>query len=329
MLNDGVVYTNAADWLYKAVSGGKEDVLLASPYLSFDVCNKLAAFAAGSEAPWRLFTRLDPTAVANGYMSIRGLEDLLKSGVRVSHVEGLHAKTFIVGSRGFLGSANLTGAGLGTSAAPNFEMGVDLTSCQVEAARSTMAAWPCDDVTLAGLQALSIHARRLTTVPSTASGAVDSGSALAMVEHLLADARDETRKLWLKGEYGAPALEQWREEYLFGSPRMGNGKGEGKPSIKPRDLVIICAETRDCYAVVEVTSYPEKLPADYCKLRGEQALRWPWVSRTKPRFVPHRVLELRAHELRASTGGLQNGHIELEFDEFTAGVRALSRLVAA
>jgi len=174
---------------------------------------------------------------------------------------------------------------------------------------------------------LLLQARRLTKAPSPASGELEAGSALALVEQLLVDARDETRKLWLKGEYGEPALEQGREDWFFGSPRMGNGRGEGQPSIRPRDLVIICAQVRNCYAVVEVTSDPEKLPADYCELRGDEASRWPWVSRTKPRFVPDQVLELKAQELVASTRGLQNGHMKLQFDEFTAGVRALARLV--
>ena len=270
---------------------------------------------------------MDPTAVANGYLSVEGLKALMENGVRVSLVDRLHAKIFVVGSRGFLGSANLTGAGLGSSAASNHEMGVDLTSSQVDAVRHNISAWPCRDATTADLQKLSVQARRLTEAPSSASGELNRDSALALVENLLADARDDTRNLWLKGEYGEPALEQWRKDWFFGSPRMGNGKGEGQPSIKPGDLVIICAQTRDCYAVVEVTSDPQKLPADYCEARGDEALRWPWVSRTKPRFVPERVLNLKAQELVASTRGLQNGHMKLEFDEFTAGVRALARLV--
>ncbi|KUM35212.1 hypothetical protein [Arthrobacter sp. EpRS71] len=328
MLNEGLVYTTAASWLFEAVSSPGGDVVLASPYLSFDVCRELAASVARKGGCWRVFTCLDPTAVANGYLSVEGLRTLMESGVTVSHVNRLHAKIFLIGGRGFLGSANLTGAGLGSSAAPNLEMGVDLSPSQVEAVRHNISVWRHTDVTSADLQKLSIRARRLNQSPPHGSGELDAESALAQVEQLLLDARDGTRKLWLKGEYGKPALEQWRGDWLFGSPRMGNGRGEGRPSIKPRDLVIICAETRDCYAVVEVTSDPEKLPADYCELRGDEALRWPWVSRTKPRFVPDRVLKLKARELVASTGGLQNGHMKLEFDEFTAGVRALARLLS-
>lgn len=151
---------------------------------------------------------------------------------------------------------------------------------------------------------------------------MDSVSGLALVEQLLLDARDSDRSLWLKSEYGAPALDQWRREWFFGSPR------KGIPSIKPGDLVLICAETKDCYAVVEVTSDPQELPRDYVEERGHEADRWPWVSRTKPRFVPDELLELKANELIRSTGGLQNGHVRLSFEKFTYAVRSLARLLA-
>ncbi|MGN7149297.1 hypothetical protein ACTHQ6_09935 [Arthrobacter sp. SAFR-179] len=78
---------------------------------------------------------------------------------------------------------------------------------------------------------------------------------------------------------------------------------------------------------MEVTSEPLLLPDDYRAERGEEADRWPWVSRTSPRFVPDELLELKANELVRSTGGLHNGHIKLKFDQFTNGVRSLARLV--
>lgn len=37
-------------------------------------------------------------------------------------------------------------------------------------------------------------------------------------------------------------------------------------------------------------------------------------------------MELKLKELGASGQALQNGHIRLKFDQFTAGVRALARL---
>lgn len=321
-MNEGLIHANAADWLYEAFERLDGDVVLASPYVSSDVCRRLVATAKRSGFRWHLFTCLDPTAVANGYLSVEGLLELVQSGVAVSHVDRLHAKTFVVGSRGFLGSANLTGSGLGSSKSANFELGVELGAAQVVAAKRTMEVWPKREVTASDLNTLVQQARQLTQPETPASGELDKNSALALVEQLLVDARDETRTLWLKSEYGEPALDQWRSEWYFGSP------AKGRPSIKPRDLVFISADTRDCYAVVEVTSYPEFLPEDYRAERGQEADRWPWVSRTTPRFVPDKLLKLKANELVRSTGGLQNGHMKLKFDQFTYGVRSLSRLVA-
>lgn len=162
MKNEGLIHTNAAGWLYEAIEKFDGDVLLATPYVSSDVCRRLALLAKQSESGWHLFTCLDPTAVANGYLSVEGLIDLKKSGVAVSHVDRLHAKSFIVGSRGFLGSANLTGAGLGTSQAANFELGVELVAAQVDAAQRAISSWPSRVVTMGDLQKLIQQARQLT-----------------------------------------------------------------------------------------------------------------------------------------------------------------------
>jgi hypothetical protein len=326
VMNEGAVHTKAADWLYEAIERVDGDVLLASPYLSYDVCRRLAQVACRSDYKWQLFTCLDPSAVANGFLRTDGLRELKHGGVNVRHVDRLHAKTFVVGGRGFLGSANLTGAGLGSSAAPNVELGVELGAAQVVSVRVAMESWSSREITADDLNELHAQAQQLTRVARPSSGGMDGVSGLALVEQLLLDARDSERTLWLKSEYGAPALDQWRSEWFFGSPQKGQGKG--RPSIKPGDLVLICAQTRDCYAVVEVTSEPENLPKDYVDERGHEADRWPWVSRTKPRFVPDELLELKANELVRSTGGLQNGHIRLSFEQFTNAVRSLARLIA-
>lgn len=181
-------------------------------------------------------------------------------------------------------------------------------------------------VTADDLDELHELAENLTRAARPSSGEMDSVSGLALVEPLLLDARDSDRALWMKSEYGSPALTQWRSEWYFGSPQKGIGKG--RPRIKPGDLVLICAQTKDCHAVVEVTSEPEYLPQDYVDELGCEANRWPWVSRTKPRFVPDELLELKANELVRSTGGLQNGHIRLRLEQFTHAVRPLARLIA-
>lgn len=326
VMNEDVVHAKAADWLHEAIERVDGEVLLASPYLSYNVCRWLAQVACRSDYEWRLFTCLDPSAVANGFLRTDGLMELKHVGVDVRHVDRLHAKTFVVGGRGFLGSANLTGAGLGSSAAPNVELGVELGAAQVASVRVAMESWSSREVTADDLKELHAQAQQLTRAVKPPSDGMDSVSGLALVEQLLLDARDGERSLWMKSEYGAPALDQWRSEWFFGSPQKGEGKG--RPRIRPGDLVLICAQTRDCYAVVEVTSEPERLPKDYVEERGDEADRWPWVSRTKPRFVPDKLLELKASELVRSTGGLQNGHIRLSFEQFTCAVRSLARLIA-
>ena len=319
------VIANAHAWLVEALAQIDGPALLTSPYLSFDACDLVARAATTSSFPFVLVTTLDPSAVANGYLTVEGLERLLAAGVEVRHTERLHAKCFMVGSRAMLGSANLTGAGLGSSASPNREMGVELDNRQSEAARHLMAQWPARVVDDHDLDDLRERSRALTRVTLTQDKPLDASSALQRAEQLLQDARDAGRGLWLKLEYGDPALEGWRRQSWFASPK------KGRPGFTPGDLVFICAKaTHDCYAVVEVASEPEHQPefyAQWCAEHDPEALeRWPWVNTTIPRFVPVDLMPLKLTELGVKGGGLQNGHVRLEFDQFTAGVRALARL---
>jgi hypothetical protein len=323
---DGTVHGRADDWLFKTLGRNPGEVFLASPYLSYAVCRRLAELARDSDSRWRVSTDVNPMAVAAGYLSTHGLAELMDAGVRVSSVERLHAKAFIIGDQGFLGSANLTGAGLGTSGAPNIELGVELNPGQVQAVRRMILSWRGREVTPQDLVHVRAHAAKHLPKPKAPEPSKGPLTGWELVEPLLMDARDTRRTLWMKSEYGAPALEQWRAEWFFGSPRKGAGK-KGRPTIKPGDLILVRAETGHCYAVVEVTSEPVFMPADYVALRGHEAERWPWVSRTKPRLVPNHVVNLKASDFRATTSGLQNGHIRLDIEQFAEVVRSLAVLV--
>jgi len=321
------VLDNASDWLDAALSATDRDVILTSPYVTINICRLIANASRGSSASWKLITSLDPSAVANGYLSVQGLLLLLEAGVVVHHADRLHAKCFIVGTRGMLGSANLTGAGLGSSASSNRELGVELNADQVADARTIISSWPALPASRADLEELSTKAKHLTKTGREQYDELNSASALQLAEKLLDDARDDARSLWIKLEHGEPALDGWRQESLFASPK------KGKPGFTPGDLVFICAkDTHDCYAVVEVTSEPEFQPRDYLDLAAtweqDAAVRWPWVNRTRPRLVPSSLMELKLAELGVSGRGLQNGHVRLHFDQFTAGVRALARLAS-
>lgn len=127
MKSPGEVGETIGSWLENALLKSDGPAHFASPYLAYAVCRKLAEAAERSRQPFVLLTALEPSAVANGYLSVQGLKRLVNSGVLVHHVDRLHAKCFIVGSKGALGSANLTGSGLGSSVSPNRELSIVLT----------------------------------------------------------------------------------------------------------------------------------------------------------------------------------------------------------
>ena len=322
MTSGGQIIPSAHQWLSKALETIDGDVLLTSPYLTTGVCRLIADSLAKSRFHGVVITTLDPSAVAGGYLMIQGLRDLLEAGIEVREVDRLHAKCFIVGSQAMLGSANLTRPGLGLADKSNRELGVTLDASGREKAHQEIASWPARTITTHDLDELLAKAKSLSRPSKPADSDLTPELASQQAEQLLIDARDPDRKLWLKLEYGKPALEDWRKPSYFASPK------KGKPSFKPGDLVFICAkDTQECYAVVEVTSEPEEKPADYIAAVDQSNLeRWPWINRTKPRLVPDHLVKLTREELGVKGGGLQNGHVSLKFDQFPAGVRALARL---
>lgn len=328
MMNSTHLIEHADVWLSEAMSSPDGPVLLSSPYLTYEVCRLLSDAARRSSQPFVLLTKLDPSAVANGFLSVQGLKLLLDAEVEIRHSDRLHAKCFIFGSRAMLGSANLTGAGLGSSANPNQELGISLTIEQADEARLLIEGWPANVVAHADLEDVLSKAKALGHSGRTQDNRLDADSALQLAEQLLLDSRDPQRALWLKLEYGEPALDGWREEAWFASPK------KGKPGFRPGDLVLICAkDTRDCYAVVEVTGEPEYQPEYYAHWTAandvDALARWPWINTTKPRLVPPVLMELKVGELGVSGQALQNGHVRLKLDQFSAGVRTLARLATA
>ncbi|KJC65670.1 hypothetical protein TZ00_02410 [Agreia bicolorata] len=259
---------------------------------------------------------------------MQGLHLLLDAGVEIRHTERLHAKCFIVGSKAMVGSANLTGSGLGFSTSANRELGVHLTNEQADEAHRITVSWPAKTVMRTDLEELLNEAKNVGRIGRTQDKTLDASSALQLAERLLLDARDPQRSLWLKLEYGEPALDGWREQSWFASPK------KGKPGFRAGDLVFICAKaTGDCYAIVEVVDDPEYQPDFYVKWAASNdtaaLARWPWTNKTTPRLVPDSLMELKLSEIGVSGQALQNGHVRLKLDQFSAGVRALARLATA
>lgn len=325
------VLDTASEWLQSALSDPDGDVVLTSPYLSYVVCRSIADASIGSFRSWTLYTMLDPLAVANAFLSVQGMVLILDAGIEVRHVDRLHAKCFILGSRGMLGSANLTGAGQGSSVNANRELGVELDPDQLEEARTMINAWPSRPVSKSDLDDLALQAKMLPK-PAPGVSDQDEDSALLDVERLLADAREPERSLWVKVEDGAPVLDHWRQDWRFANPGSKRGdKWIGEPSIKTGDLVFICATgTKDCYVVVEVTTDPELLPEDYVEWaayrEGEDSERWPWVNRTRPRLVPSSLIDFKYEDLRGGKKLPRGSRFRLSPEEFVAGVRVLAQL---
>jgi len=67
---------------------------------------------SGQSQPLRILTSLSARNSANGSLDLRLLEDLLERGALIRHLDGIHAKIFLVGSRVIFGSSNLTAGGL-------------------------------------------------------------------------------------------------------------------------------------------------------------------------------------------------------------------------
>ncbi|WP_284991656.1 hypothetical protein [Arthrobacter sp. efr-133-TYG-120] len=269
--------------------------------------------------------------MASGFLSVQGMVLMLDARVEFRHVDQLHAKCFIVCSRGMLGSANLTAAGLGSSVNANRELGVELDRDQLEKARTMVSAWPSRSVSKSDLDDLAEQAKKLPK-PAPRVRKQDGDSELLDVERLLAGARDPERSLWVKVEDGAPVLDQWRQEWRFANP--GSKRGDrwiGEPAIKTGDLVFIFAtKTKDGYVVVEVTTDPELLPEDCVEWaayrEGEDSERWPWVNRTRPRLVPSSLIDFKYEDLRGGKKLPRGSRFGLSPEEFVAGVRLLAQM---
>lgn len=317
----------AGSSLFEALRSARSGVSLSSPYLTVDVAHKISMIARGHEATWRLLTKLDPVALAGGYLSAAGLRSLLRADVSVRTHPRLHAKVYLADDFGLAGSANLTSSGLGLTARHNAELSVSLIAPEIiEAGRIYDEWWSsATEVDEAALLRAEELASALPATPKSAT--VDAQETTdAAVERILTDARDPSRTLWIKAQNGAPSLEQWRHPHWFSSP------ARGRPRFAPGDLVLIFAkEARGAYAVLEVAGSASFDP-DFVTVNsnGESWIgeRWPWVTKTIPRIVPSELIVVTREQLGISPHSLQGGHKVLSLNEFATGVRALAQQIA-
>ena len=310
--------------LFAAIDRATSEVLLVSPFLSIRVAQRLASAAKASRAGWSLLTHLDPVAAAGGYLSIDGLRQLYVAGVKIRHIDALHAKVYIADEFAMVGSANLTNTGLGAATRPNVELSVQLAGEDVAHVRRTIGTWweSAETVDLAALADLEARVTRLPRLALQRTGveAEPSDNKVGdQIAELIADARQ--RSLWVKAQYGAPNAQQWLDTHWFSSSKRG------RPSFKEGDLVLIYSkEAHASYAIVEVRDAADNNPS-FVVAQGysaEDGARWPWVNTTTPRLVPRDGTTVSPADLGFTGQGLQGGHRRIGVAEFVEAVYTLA-----
>lgn len=305
--------------LIEMLSGAREDVWLASPFVSLPVALELAGLAAASSVPWSLLTNIDPAAIANGYLSTAGLRALMKAGVAVRTDPSLHAKIYLTGSAGIAGSGNLTQSGLGVGGSPNLEVAVRLSSPQVAAAmRATERWWTTATVVDEQLlRRAEADACKLPVVsPPRRLG---DEKIVRETATLLGEARGVN--LWVKALYGDQDPPDWTRRGTW----ISSSK-KGRPSFAVNDLVLIYArDLHVCNAILQITREARYAP-EILLAAGrsqEHAERWPWVNYVKGRMQVGSQDAVTPAELGFKPQGLQSGHRRLDLAEFAAAVRHL------
>lgn len=317
-----VIVDHVEPELFEALDSDSGQVTLASPYLSEPVALRLAELAERSRHEWYLLTCLDPRAAANHYLSIAGLTRLLEAGVMIQDCPQLHAKAYVVGtSFAMIGSANLTGAGLGSAQASNLELSVTVPRSDVPRVQSILDQWWDEgfEVGQADIDRLERQAAALPPDPRPGPPAPRPRTDLsAVVDQLLKEARRDDVGLWIKTLNNTPDPDDWVSDGWFSS-----GK---RPSCAPGDLVLLYSkEEHGCVAVVEIAHSAEEDPDLVADHLGEDAgRRWPWVNIARPRFMPYDPIAVTARDLDIKPQRLQGGPKRLQFNEFESGVRALA-----
>lgn len=107
--------------LLEACEAAEDRLVLCAPFIKRHVLQRLLD-ATPEQVTVDVFTRWRPEEVAAGVSDTSILSVTEARGGRVLLCDRLHAKYVRLDQRAFIGSANLTGAALGWSSAPNLEL---------------------------------------------------------------------------------------------------------------------------------------------------------------------------------------------------------------
>ncbi|RYC14769.1 phospholipase D-like domain-containing protein [Nocardioides zhouii] len=314
--------------LMQAATEARQQVRLASPYISAGVAHELAGIAKDGSANWSILTSLDAAAVAHGSLSIQGLRALRDASVELRTASNLHAKLFLCDPVfGLVGSANLTHAGLGSGQRANLELGFLLPRTTLGAAADQFASWwaKSDPVTEQMLAATEEAAAKLPAsvpVPAPSNGAGNPITAeVEAANALLAEAGGVA--LWVKALYrdAVTADDPWRSDSFVNSSK------KGKPSFAVGDLLLIYAKAAGrCNAVVQVAG-STRHDVPFLLAQGvpqASADRWPWVTPVSGRLQVPVATGVPLSALGFTGLSLQGGHKRLGLSEFAAALRYLS-----
>jgi hypothetical protein len=315
MASAGDVLSEMHGPLAAAVAAAKINVDLCSPYIGPGTATQLAKAATASPAAWTLLTRLDAVSAAHGSLDIDGLRKLRMAGVALFHEPRVHAKVFLLDdSSGFLGSGNLTDAGLGASGRANLELGVALDPEQCAAAAAALTSWRAraTPVTSAMLDKVERDARRLRVPsprPPTTSVSPD------VVDQILAAGRT-AKQVWIKGLHldavgAAVPPDDW-----VASRR--------RPSFAVDDVLLIYAVTaKICNSVVRVTGPPHNDP-EFAVAQGKplkDSEWWSWITPVEQ--LLHVPVEdgVPLERLGISGRSVQNGHTRMRTGGLAGALR--------
>lgn len=327
-MDAGSFVTFAREELLARVAAAEERVWLASPFLTAPIAARVVDAAAEAEAKnLRFLTALVPRSVQAGVLSTTGLSVLLEAGFEIASIPNLHAKVCLVDANwGLVGSGNLTGTGLGGEEGGNLELGVRLTSPQMQEAGAISAGWwdRADPVsqeqsdTYAALPKFSSPTAQPPPVgkPLDLVGSLDLEGVLAEDAAIAAN-----RSYWIKSNYHRPDDAQWWHRNWISDWRQG--------PYEVGDLIVLYLSARDggparCPAVVEVASPSRHDPGWVRRHRDiDAADRWPYVTETT--VVGEVPLEAGAELGVIGKNGqsVQGGYCRISRAEFEQMVRAM------
>lgn len=302
------ILTSTYGPLFDALRAAKRRVTLFSPFISSSVAIALSEIAMKSNAKWTLVTNLSPGGIDSRYLSVEGLRKLREADVELRHLSDLHAKAFLVDDTYFVGSGNLTSAGLGDPRTPrnNRELGVTLSDAQISATDGVVADWlnQSNLISPTDLERAEELAKLMAIRASTIERELEQTVRVSPTENL-----------WIKLNYGPPTWGRWRKQSFFANSR--------KSLIAPGDLVVIASNDRKVgYAIVEVTSEPRHDPQMSLQHQSTRdgAERWPWVSTTEPWLVPPDGIEIPYSEIGVAGQSLRRGYKRMGAAEFSRAV---------